>query len=79
MILCSCNVISDKAVMDVLSEHGSAIATPLQAYRSLGHSPKCGRCLPSLSRLIDEHQGQCGGDCGACVGDMERPALMAAE
>ncbi len=80
MIVCSCNVISHTTLLSALHEQGTSVTTPLQAYRCLGHSPKCGRCLPAVSRLIEDvRTGGCPADCGACVAKPETLAVLAAE
>ncbi len=53
MIVCSCNVLSDK---DVLSLLASAQRRPTmsQVYAGLGCRARCGRCAPTIKRIRDE-------------------------
>ena len=53
MIVCSCNVFTDKDVREVLK----GAAAPQRArdvYTSLGCSPKCGCCAKTITDLIQE-------------------------
>jgi bacterioferritin-associated ferredoxin len=64
MIVCSCNVLSDRDVRSAV-----AAATPRstgQVYGCLGCSAKCGRCSRTIRSLMDEvlgnaRAGACGG------------------
>jgi bacterioferritin-associated ferredoxin len=53
MIICSCNVISDLQVR-------AAMATTAQPrslaelFRHLGNTALCGRCAPSVKRIMEE-------------------------
>ena len=53
MIICSCNVLSDRAIR-------SAVATATrrprvsQVYAHLGSRGQCGRCAGTIKKLIDE-------------------------
>ena len=53
MIVCSCNAFSDR---DVQATMAGAAQRPRmsQVYASLGCSAKCGRCTPSVKRIMDE-------------------------
>jgi bacterioferritin-associated ferredoxin len=53
MIVCSCNAFSDR---DVQSTIAGAAQRPRmsQVYASLGCSAKCGRCTPTVKRIMDE-------------------------
>lgn len=65
MIVCSCNVFSDRQVLDALSG-GSGPRTPSEVYRCLGCSPQCGRCARTIRTLMDQARSH---DCGACADD----------
>jgi bacterioferritin-associated ferredoxin len=52
MIVCSCNVFSDRDVRTVVSE--AAPRTAGQVYGCLGCSPQCGRCARTIRRIMDE-------------------------
>jgi bacterioferritin-associated ferredoxin len=53
MIICSCSVLSDKQVHDVLAEPNPP-RTPCQVHRRLGCEPQCGACVKSMRQIIDE-------------------------
>jgi bacterioferritin-associated ferredoxin len=62
MIVCSCNVLSDRQVRAVVAA-GDQARSVGQIYRCLGCSPRCGRCAPTMRALLAE----AGRDaCGAC-------------
>lgn len=74
MIVCSCNVLSDKDVRDTVgarSERPSVGAV----FRHMGCEAKCGRCARSIVAIVDQHAGAAleelgpGGDCDSCRGD----------
>ena len=54
MIVCSCNVISDKQVFSVVA--GARLRPPpiSQVYAGLGCRARCGRCVPAIKKLRDE-------------------------
>jgi bacterioferritin-associated ferredoxin len=56
MIVCSCNVLSDRDVRSALA--ADAPRTPCQVYGCLACSPQCGRCAVTIRRLIDEARGE---------------------
>ncbi|MBB4571098.1 (2Fe-2S)-binding protein [Rhizobium leucaenae] len=66
MIICSCNVLSDEDVRSVIeAERTRSIS---QVYGRLGCSPKCGRCIRTIRRLMDEAlDGACATSCNGCV------------
>jgi bacterioferritin-associated ferredoxin len=74
MIVCSCNVISDRDVRETL---GSRPDKPSVAsvFRNMGCEAKCGRCVRSIVAIVDQHAGsaldECGGsgDCDSCRAD----------
>jgi bacterioferritin-associated ferredoxin len=52
MIVCSCNVLSDRDVRDRLVQACPAPRNVAEAYRCCGASPTCGRCAPSLRGIM---------------------------
>jgi bacterioferritin-associated ferredoxin len=58
MIICSCNVLSDQAVRTAVSGE-AAPRTAGQVYGCLGCSPRCGRCVTTIRRIMDEALGSC--------------------
>jgi bacterioferritin-associated ferredoxin len=53
MIVCSCHVLSDRDVLDIIHTGGSA-RTAMQIYRGLGCVPECGRCARTIRRIIGQ-------------------------
>ena len=49
MILCSCNVISDREVRAAVKPCGAAADRARDVFRGLGFTPKCGRCVRANS------------------------------
>ena len=63
MIVCSCNVFSDRDVRGALDSAPSRPATANQVYGCLGCSPQCGRCARTIRRIMDEALSACGPNC----------------
>jgi bacterioferritin-associated ferredoxin len=56
VIVCSCNVISDRQVRSVTAEH--AVRATSEVYRCLGCAAACGRCARTIRNIMDEvHAG----------------------
>ncbi|HEY8006678.1 MAG TPA: (2Fe-2S)-binding protein [Methylocella sp.] len=53
MIVCSCNVLTDTNIKDIVSS-GTCPRTPGAVYKCLGCSPSCGRCIATLRNIINE-------------------------
>jgi bacterioferritin-associated ferredoxin len=53
MIVCSCNVVSDRDVRGAVQSCSSAGSTA-QIYRDLGCRPQCGRCARSIRDIMDQ-------------------------
>ncbi|WP_104663509.1 (2Fe-2S)-binding protein [Ensifer adhaerens] len=52
MIVCSCNVLSDRDVRSAIeAERPNSVS---QVYGCLGCSARCGRCAQTIRRLVDE-------------------------
>ncbi|MBO0345652.1 (2Fe-2S)-binding protein [Roseibium limicola] len=62
MIICSCNVLSDKQLRKVADEMRAdpqgKVPTPGAVFRRLGCRPKCGNCFPNVVRLIHEQTAE---------------------
>jgi bacterioferritin-associated ferredoxin len=56
MIVCSCNVLSDRDVRGVLASGESCPRKLRDVYGCLGCSPKCGRCARTIHELLREAQ-----------------------
>jgi bacterioferritin-associated ferredoxin len=54
MIVCSCNVISDKQVFSVVAAAQHRPPPIRQVYAGLGCRARCGRCVPAIKKLRDE-------------------------
>jgi bacterioferritin-associated ferredoxin len=54
MIVCSCNVFSDRDVRGALSSAEETPRTAGEVYRCLGCSAQCGRCARTIRRIMDE-------------------------
>jgi bacterioferritin-associated ferredoxin len=52
MIVCSCNVLSDKEVRNAVNV--AAPRTCGQVYGCLGCSAQCGRCARTIRKIMDE-------------------------
>lgn len=58
MIVCSCNVLTDRDVRATLSGNaGIAPRTAGEVYGCLGCSAQCGRCARTIRRIMDEALG----------------------
>ena len=53
MIVCSCNVLSDKQVATVL-QGGAHPLRISQVYAGLGCKAQCGQCAPTIKRIRDD-------------------------
>jgi bacterioferritin-associated ferredoxin len=60
MIVCSCNVFSDRDVRSAIDSAPARPATANQVYGCLGCSPQCGRCARTIRRIMDGCLGGCG-------------------
>jgi bacterioferritin-associated ferredoxin len=65
VIVCSCNRISDHQLVETLASEEQP-RTPGQAYRCLGCSPNCGRCLPLINQVLQEARIAFKAGCDAC-------------
>jgi len=63
MIVCSCNVISDRDVRNAVSSAEELPRSPKQLYGCLGCSAECGRCARTIKTIIDEALGPCARAC----------------
>ena len=66
MIVCSCNVISDKQVRSAV--HGSSARSCKQVYGCLGCGAECGRCARTIKKIMDEAiaGAACATACSCC-------------
>ncbi|WP_457798298.1 (2Fe-2S)-binding protein [Methylocystis sp. S23] len=74
MIVCSCNVLSDRDVRETLGSRPDR-ASVASVFRNMGCEAKCGRCVRSIVAIVDQHSAarldECGGngDCDSCRAD----------
>jgi bacterioferritin-associated ferredoxin len=54
MIVCSCNVFTDRDVRSTMSGRDVTPRTTCQVYHCLGCSAQCGRCARTIRRIMDE-------------------------
>ncbi|WP_084536640.1 (2Fe-2S)-binding protein [Azospirillum halopraeferens] len=77
MYVCICHAFTDKQVKKAL-EGGAR--TTAAVYRTLGHKVQCGKCVPYVRGMVEEHRqetfGTCagGGNCGGCANHHDIPA-----
>ena len=53
MVVCICNAIRES---DVRRCARGGCLTPCQAFRDLGHTPKCGQCAAVARTIINEER-----------------------
>ena len=53
MILCSCNLISDRDVRACVKPCGAQADRARDVFRGLGRTPKCGRCVRNIQALFE--------------------------
>ncbi|MBX9821579.1 (2Fe-2S)-binding protein [Afipia birgiae] len=63
MIVCSCNVLTDHDVRDVVTRPTDFPRTAGQVYGCLGCSAECGRCARTIKKIMDEALGACAKAC----------------
>jgi bacterioferritin-associated ferredoxin len=63
MIVCSCNVLSDRDVRHAVNGSEELPRNPKQLYGCLGCSAECGRCARTIKTIIDEALGGCAVAC----------------
>jgi bacterioferritin-associated ferredoxin len=61
MIICSCHVLSDRDVAEVVDAGGPA-PTAMQVYGCLGCAPECGRCARTIRQIIAQIGDRESGD-----------------
>jgi bacterioferritin-associated ferredoxin len=66
MIVCSCNVLSDQAVRDLVTASGSQSLTAHEVYGCLGCDMQCGRCARAVKRILNETLADRAGGCPGC-------------
>jgi bacterioferritin-associated ferredoxin len=74
MIVCSCNVLSDREIRSVIETAPARPATANQVYGCLGCSPQCGRCARTIRKIMDEALSACAGPCPVACAQVEDEA-----
>jgi bacterioferritin-associated ferredoxin len=59
MIICSCNVISDHDIRDVVVFADVKLGSTAQGYDCLGCLVQCGLCSRSVRRILEEQPASC--------------------
>jgi bacterioferritin-associated ferredoxin len=59
MIVCSCNVLSDHEIRNVVTASQEEPLSAQQVYDCLGCSIRCGRCARAVKRIITEASIAC--------------------
>jgi bacterioferritin-associated ferredoxin len=72
MIVCSCNVLSDHELRDVVMSSGPQSLSAHEVYRCLGCSMQCGRCARAIKRILNETLANCAG--GRASSSASRPS-----
>jgi bacterioferritin-associated ferredoxin len=57
MIVCSCNVLTDKQVAQVARSSQPRPPTISEVYICLDCQPRCGRCVMTIKKICDETIG----------------------
>jgi bacterioferritin-associated ferredoxin len=57
MIICSCNVLTDSDVREVVSG-ANPPRNPCHVHRHLGCQVRCGRCVRSIRKIMDEKKAE---------------------
>jgi bacterioferritin-associated ferredoxin len=90
MIVCHCNVLTDKQILATLADEPLTMPrSPVQVYKCLGCAPNCGRCLTAVRALLQKARANsaCAVGCATCPAQhvqvandqVGRFALVAAE
>lgn len=62
MIVCSCNALSEKQILSAILQ--CRPSKTHQVYACLGCRPRCGQCIPTITKICDEasrHPASCQG------------------
>ncbi|WP_434053575.1 MAG: (2Fe-2S)-binding protein [Roseibium sp.] len=78
MIVCSCNVLSEKqlreAAEEMRADPNGKVPTPGAVFRHLGCRPRCGSCFPSVIDIIHEKGSEETGGAKAEPATLKRAA-----
>ncbi|MBR1170151.1 (2Fe-2S)-binding protein [Bradyrhizobium liaoningense] len=65
MIVCSCNVLSDRDIRQAVNTAADELLNAKQIYDCLGCTAECGRCARSIKVIIEEACNECASACRA--------------
>ncbi|WP_370155278.1 bacterioferritin-associated ferredoxin [Ferrovibrio sp.] len=77
MYVCLCHGFTDGDVRAALDGGCRSVAA---VYRTLADRPQCGKCVPDVRGMVNEHRARCGGASasGGCHG-LAAPAVAQSE
>lgn len=53
MYVCICNALTDRQINGAIAK---GLEDPFEIYASLGCAPQCGKCLPMVEDLVQQHR-----------------------
>ncbi|NPA37235.1 MAG: (2Fe-2S)-binding protein [Chlorobi bacterium] len=56
MLVCQCNGITEKEIVNVIKKKGATRLEQIQELTGAGTS--CGRCIPVIEDLLDQHRNK---------------------
>ncbi|MEZ5843172.1 MAG: (2Fe-2S)-binding protein [Hyphomicrobiaceae bacterium] len=66
MIVCSCNCITDRDILETVDrlmlEEPLRLITPAVVYKALGKRPRCGGCMPNTNEIVQARVDYLRGD-----------------
>ncbi|WP_298721425.1 (2Fe-2S)-binding protein [uncultured Ferrovibrio sp.] len=73
MYVCLCHGFTDGDVRNAIAGGCRSVSS---VYRHLADRPQCGKCVPEVRGLLDQHKGHRGGHCAlvAAVAQAENAA-----
>ncbi len=67
MIVCSCNVLTDRDVRSAMSGTDELPRTAHQVYGCLGCRVECGRCVATIRKIMNIPQESCDRGCDSIL------------
>lgn len=67
MIVCSCNVMSDRQIKSCVDGDGAGPRTAAQVYAHFGCKPDCGRCAATIRTILADARAACSQQCSTCA------------
>jgi bacterioferritin-associated ferredoxin len=55
MFVCVCHGYNEACVQEALDTGASSVG---DLYRKLGDRPRCGKCVPEMRRIYQDHRGE---------------------